>query len=746
MKKKIILASLVVAGFIATFAETKMVVYTNDGKKSEFYVSKIDSVCFVDEFDTIVPPEENLDGCQTVKYADSELMFTFNEDAKTAEVSGFDKNKIGQDLVVPCFVEKDGEEYKVISIAKAALQQAPVVNMVIGNTVSSIGDYAFSYMKSLEKVVFPKDLEVLPYHLCLQTNKLYDVTLPEKLKEIKHGALQCINIYGKAKILELPVTVEKIESDAFGSTDYEEIIIPKGCVMEGVPFYGCGKLKKIVVDPDDPNYTNYDGCLYNKDLTVLICCPGGKTTVEFPSTIKEIADYGFATNDSMKTIELPNIITKLGKYVFDQGRVFESIVLPESITELPEGTFYSCYRLRNVTLPANLKLIGEEAFLGVDSMTTITIPNTVESIGYKAFSSCDKLDSIIVPNSVKTVGKETFNECPSLRFVALPEGLDTIPERIFFACKKLETVVMPKEVKIISDYAFQTCQSLKKIDIPNTVTRIGENAFGSCADTVIVIPNSVKSIGKNAFNGCSNATRIEIPSSITSLPYRVFAGCRALESAFIPSSVTSIDATAFSGCEKLKSIEVAKGNPKYISVDGVVFNTDTTEIIIYPSGVDTIKIPETVTTIGSNLFYGFRNLKSVSIPASIKTIESGAFSSISIDTLVIPATVESVGDAAFASASIKTLIFEGNTKLGENMFYRVQITNLTLPSSLTEIPEGLFSETNSLVSVVFPTSVTSIPANTFRDCWNLQKITVSNDCEVSEDAFLSPSHVEIIRY
>ena len=744
MKKKIILAGLVAAGLLATASQTKMFVYNSDGTKSVFDVDKVDSVCFANVPDSI--PQENLEGCQTVKVADSELNFTFNEESKTAEVSGYDKSKTGEDLVIPCFVEKDGVEYKVTSIAKAALQQAPVVSIVIGNTVAFIGDYAFSYMDNLEKIVFPKNLEVLPYFLCLQTNKLYDVTLPEKLKKIEHGALQDINIKGKAKKLELPSTLEKIEDQAFGSTGYAEIIIPKGCVIEGEPFYGCSELLKIVVDAEDPNYSNYDNCLYNKDQTVLICCPGGKSSVKFPSTVKEVAKCGFAGNtDSLKSIELPNTITKLGDYVFGICYSLESGVLPESITELPTRAFHSCYRLNDITLPAKLKIIGDEAFVGVDSLTNISIPNTVETIGNEAFASCEKLDSVIIPNSVKTLGKEVFAECPSLHYVSLPENLETIPNRAFFSCKNLETVVMPKKVKVISDWAFQTCQSLKKIDIPNTVTTIGESAFGSCADSVIIIPNSVTSIGKSAFNGCDKATRIEIPSSVTSLPYRVFAGCRALESVVIPSSVTSIDGTAFAGCNKLKSIEIEDGNPKYKSVGGIVYNTDMTTIVICPSGLDTIVIPETVTSIGKSLFSGAK-LKSITISSSVKTIGEEAFSSATIDSLIVPATVESVGDGAFYSSRINTLIFKGDTKLGKDMFIRSNIVNLTLPGSVTEVSETLFQECFSLQSVVFPASVTSIPANTFRYSTNLKKITVSNDCEVSSNAFMMPDMVEIVRY
>lgn len=741
MKKKFILASLVAAGLVATASQTKMFVYNNDGTKYEVDVAKVDSVTFVEVPDV---PEENLEDCTTVKAEESELMFVFDDEAMTASVTGFDKSKIGKDLVIPCFVENEGKEYKVTSIKKAALQQAPVVNMIIGNTVSSIGSYAFSYMDDLEKVVFPKNLEVLSEFLFLQTNKLYDITLPEKLKVIKKGALEVVNVYGKTEKLVLPSTVEKIEDDAFGSTSYVEIVIPKGCILEGYPFYGCRSLEKVVVDQTDPNYSNYDGCLYNKEQTVLIYCPGGKTTVKFPSTVTEAAKNAFATS-IIKSIELPNTFTKLGDFVFESCYELESAILPESITELPMGAFYTCFRLKNITLPSKLKVIGDKAFLSIDSLETITIPNTVEKIGNMAFNSCEKLDSVIVPNTVTSFGTEMFSECPSLRYVALPEGLDTIPKRTFFACKKLEKVVMPKNVTTIDPWAFQTCMSLKKIDIPNTVTTIGDNAFGSCADTVIIIPNSVTSIGKNAFNGCDNATRIEIPSSITTLPYRVFAGCRALESVVIPASVTSIDGTAFAGCKVLKSIEVEEGNTKYKSVGGIVYNSDLTTIVLCPPAIESVVIPETVTTIGDNLFSGFTNLKTISIPSSVTTIGANAFDESKIETLVIPATVKSVGDEAFLYAKIDTLTFEGDTELGENVFSRAAINNLTLPSSVTEITESFFEDVN-VENIVFPASVTVIPDGAFSRCWSVKKITVSKDCVVSEKAFMMPDRVEIVRY
>ena len=163
--------------------------------------------------------------------------------------------------------------------------------------------------------------------------------------------------------------------------------------------------------------------------------------------------------------------------------------------------------------------------------------------------------------------------------------------------------------------------------IPSSVTEIGGFAFSGCTGLKsVIIPSSVRKIGGGAFNGCTSLKSVTIPSSVTKIEYNTFRECTGLKSVTIPSSVTEIGYNAFFGCTGLKSITVDKNNKNYTSVDGVLFNKNKTEILIYPSAKgSSYVIPNSVTKIKDYAFYGCTSLKSVTIPSSATYIGVRAF-------------------------------------------------------------------------------------------------------------------------
>ncbi|MBQ5995026.1 MAG: leucine-rich repeat domain-containing protein, partial [Clostridia bacterium] len=129
-----------------------------------------------------------------------------------------------------------------------------------------------------------------------------------------------------------------------------------------------------------------------------------------------------------------------------------------------------------------------------------------------------------------------------------------------------------------------------KVTIPSklggySVTSIGDYAFFYYTLlTGITIPNCVTSIGNYAFEGCALLTSIKIPDSVTSIGYVAFCYCTSLTSVTIGNSVISIGDFAFDGCTSLKSFNVDSNNQKYFSANGVLFNKDKSELILYPEG------------------------------------------------------------------------------------------------------------------------------------------------------------------
>ena len=118
-----------------------------------------------------------------------------------------------------------------------------------------------------------------------------------------------------------------------------------------------------------------------------------------------------------------------------------------------------------------------------------------------------------------------------------------------------------------------------------------------------------------------------IPEGVTSIGDYAFYSCSGLTSVKIPESVTSIGWNPFAGCINLNSIRVASGNPRFISVDDVLFSKDKTELIAFPGAkTGDYSIPSGVTSIGHGAFWGCSGLTSVKIPESVTSIELLAFS------------------------------------------------------------------------------------------------------------------------
>ena len=237
---------------------------------------------------------------------------------------------------------------------------------------------------------------------------------------------------------------------------------------------------------------------------------------------------------------------------------------------------------------------------GFDNMKYASIGNGVTSIGNSAFFYCKNLSSIEIPNSVTSIGESAFHGCSSLSSIEIPNSVTSIGNSAFYGCSSLSSIEIPDSVTAIDDLAFADCSSLSSIEIPDSVTMI----LGS------------------AFYGCSSLSSIEIPDSVTAIDDLAFAGCSSLSSIEIPHGVTYIGKRAFD-CKMI----VDEQNMHYLSKEGVLFNKNLTEIVMYPrNDKDThYIIPATVNVISRSAFENCVNLISIEIPDGVISIDISAF-------------------------------------------------------------------------------------------------------------------------
>ncbi len=208
-----------------------------------------------------------------------------------------------------------------------------------------------------------------------------------------------------------------------------------------------------------------------------------------------------------------------------------------------------------------------------------------------------------------------------------------------------------KPVTRIDTCAFQTCENITSIIIPDSVTVIDSQAFDCCLSLKTVkIPDSVEYIGHAAFSCCKSLEAVKIPDAVTEIEYYTFENCNGLKTISIGKGVKAIGTEAFYNCASLEAITVDENNKHFLSLDGVLFNKDKTELIHYPIGKKSTSytIPDGVNSIGYYAFGISKILTSVIIPDSVTSIGVWAFKNCTALTSVsIGNNVKEILAAAF---------------------------------------------------------------------------------------------------
>lgn len=279
-----------------------------------------------------------------------------------------------------------------------------VEEYIIGESIKSIGNYAFFGCEKLKAVSIPNSVTSIGDYVFRGCSALTSITIPNSVKSMGEGVFFLCE---RLSSINLSTSLTTIEKEAFFKCkSLTSINIPNSVTeIRENAFEECEKLSSITV-------------------------PDGVSIGE-----KAFDKTAWYTSQPNGVVYLGNhLYTYKDKYNMPENT---SIDIKDGTCSIADYAFQFCSNIVSITISNSMKRIGKGAFDGCKGLTSITLPNSVNSIGSFAFSGCSALKSIAIPNSVTTI-EGLFPVCTSLTSVILGNGVTSIHDEAFYKCHSLK--------------------------------------------------------------------------------------------------------------------------------------------------------------------------------------------------------------------------------------------------------------------------------------------------------------------
>lgn len=359
--------------------------------------------------------------------------------------------------------------------------------------------------------------------------------------------------------------------------------------------------------------------------------------------------------------------------------------------------------------------------------------------------------------------------------------------------KKIKKVIIKDGVTSLPEEAFAGCLKLKEISIADSVKSIGACAFMQTDLREITIPNSVKKLGNSVLSSCKKLTKVKMPGNV-----KIIYGSDEYFPVFqfdVDSPVKTIELTSSLNLEifmylSAENIVVSKNDPKYTSIDGLLYSKDGKSLVRIPNlrkeAVIADGCEEFCTTAvewagddDGDPYMGCEDLKTIVLPESIRTINTKKhltrwgtssyaeehhtdktdYISFTIANKNMPweqvsllhkkfntpyETLQKEVPAVFGACAEQGFITpkDGTVLLK----YVGKDDNVCIPQGITKIEKNAFAS-STLKNVVFPEGLEKIGENAFANCKKLTKVTIPKSVDIiDQDAFSKCKNLKKITF
>lgn len=788
MKRFLFLMVLFCMGILSGFAQENNFSYTDDNGvtwggyvgydyDSQKTEASINTTSSNSEEEVVVPDEISYEG---EKYKVTKLG------------SVFSGNKIIEKVTIP----------KTVTSLSSTFQDCSALIEVVNTSQLKTVSYAFYNCSSLKSVDL-SSCETLGGSSFGGCSQLENVVLKAckriEVNVFSNGNSTCQNLKSVGDISHC----ESIGEYAFSNCSSLTSVDLSSCKTIGnYSFSGCSALESIgsvKLLTNIPEYA-FNGCSNLQNIDLSNCTSIGSSAFNGCSKIKHLNlnKCAYISSNAFSNCGLENIDLSATKtiegYAFSGCSCLTKVTGLKLVKLLPAGIFYGCHKLSSIDLSTieslgascmsgtaiervelpNLKSWDYGVFEDCKKLTSVTFPVTIDNIPTRAFWNCENLSTIDLSHCSIIGGGALYN-CTSLTDIKLfnvkqtewttgYENYQSCKVGSFMNCNNLTSVDLGS-IQKLGDRAFYGCTSLKKITLPSTITNLGWECFdgATIVTSMATVPPVIdKSEDETSSIPMGEFVLVNVPEasldSYKSANYwkdmakRIFPiGTKFdydVTTEAQPSTSDLLDKVGLKNANSIVSLKV-KGSINSYDVMVIRNKMDNLHYLDLSDANVVENSYEYYTgcstkndTIGRNAFRELSKLVTISLPNSVKAIESGAlYKCTKLKSVVLPENLQSIeyGDwssGAFADCySLTDVKFKACNFIGSLAFSNCYALNhVTLPPDLKTIDQYAFANCSSLHSVDFPPLLESIGSYAFQSC-ALDSISLPGLTRIDEYAF-----------